>query len=684
MPILYLDLESYCEVPITDGTYKYAMSAEVMLIAYALEDGPVKVLDMTDHDAIEQRREVSKLLLDPSMTFVIHNSMFDRNVLRFATGIHLPVERIHDTMIQAYCHSLPGALGDLCDIFNVNTDKAKDKEGFRYIQRFCKPQKVGNIVRCTRETHPKEWAGFIEYAKRDVESMRIIRDKMPMWNYGDADRKLWALDQRINDRGITIDRELVDAAMRAVEKEQKRLGKRAQTLTLGDLDATRQRNKLLAHLENVYGLVLPDLQASTVERRLADENLPDTLRELLANRLQSTTSSTAKYKKFAKSVNKDGKLRGLLQFRGAARTGRWGGRLVQPQNLPRPTISHDDIDFGIRVLKADVLDMFNDNVMEVCSSAVRGVLTASPGKKLVIADLANIEGRVAAWVTEESWKIKAFRDYDNGEGADLYKVAFARAFNVPVESVTKDQRQIGKVMELMLQYAGGVGAFITGADSYGIDLDSMAERAWASLPLWAKEEAEGWYHNTDNHYGLSKKTFIVCDALKRLWRQTHPHIVSMWKDIETAVWDVMVGAKSVQIGRYIRIDKQGNWLRIRLPSGRYLCYAAPKMEDSQLTYMGVNQTSHKWSRLKTYGGKLFENIVQAIAVDVLAYGGVELAEEHQFEVLLTVHDESITEVPESRQHAVKMLEELMSTCPDWAQGLPLAASGFETFRYRKD
>ncbi|WP_334157892.1 DNA polymerase [Oryzomicrobium sp.] len=688
MTTLWLDLETYSTVPITNGTHAYAEGAEVMLFAWAIDDGPARVWDCTE--TLRMPDELAAALSNPSVTVCAHNSHFDRTVLRHAMPEWCPLgPRWRDTMVKALAHSLPGSLGDLCDILKVPTDKAKDKAGRQLIQLFCKPRPATSKVRrATRETHPAEWARFVEYAGLDIEAMREVDKKLPSWNFQGAELALWHLDQAINDRGVAVDIALAHAAIRAVERTQKVLAARTSDLTLGVVQAATQRDALLRHLVAAYGLDLPDMQQSTLERRVADPDLPAELRELLAIRLQASTTSTSKYKTLAKGVSSDGRLRGTLQFNGASRTGRWAGRLFQPQNLPRPVLKQAAIDQGIEALKSDCEDLLFGNVMELTSSAIRGCIVAPTGKKLVVADLSNIEGRMIAWLAGEEWKLAAFRAFDDGAGPDLYKLAYAKAFAVSPDAVEKDQRQIGKVMELMLGYEGGVGAFLTGAATYGIDLDAMADAAWPSIPADIIAEAEqflAW--RTEQRlgdFGLKPKTFIVCDALKRLWRRAHPAVSSFWKDLQEAAVVAVSRPGTTYPCRMLKLRRDGAWLRIRLPSGRFLCYPSPQVDDAgKLSYMGINQYSRKWSRLKTYGGKLAENVTQAASRDVLA-GNMPAIEAAGYQIVLSVHDENITEAADSDEFNADHLADLMATNPTWAEGLPLAAAGFEAYRYRKD
>lgn len=659
-----------------------------MLWLYAIDDGEVQCWDRTT--GAPMPADLKAALEDNDVKTVWHNGgMFDTVVLCKAMGIDLPLERVHDTMVQALSHSLPGSLGSLCEILGVDADKSKDKDGKQLIQLFCKPRPLTNkLRRATKETHPEEWRRFIQYGKNDVAAMREIYRKLPTWNYKGNELALWHLDQTINRRGVAIDVKLALAAIEAVDAAQKDLAQRTFDLTDGHVKAATQRDALLTHLLLYYGVDLPDMQKSTLERRVEDESLPWALRELLAIRLQASTTSTSKYKTLVKAVSADGRLRGTLQFNGASRTGRWAGRLFQPQNLPRPSLKQEIIDAGIEALKASCADLITDNVMELTSSAIRGCIIAPPGKKLVVADLSNIEGRDQSWLAGEAWKLKAFRAYDNGTGHDLYKLAYAKSFGIRPEDVTKDQRQVGKVQELALGYEGGVGAFLTFAAAYGIDLEAMGQQAYDAIPQDILREAEGMLAWTKKKrrstFGLSDQAWIVCESFKRSWRAAHPAIASMWGELADTVRLAIRKPGVTYTCRVLKVRRDGNWLRIGLPSGRCLCYPSPAVEDGgQISYMGNNQYTRKWSRLKTYGGKLFENVCQAVARDVLTHN-MALIEQAGYEIVLTVHDEVICEAPDSDEFNDAHLSGLLANNPPWALDMPLAAAGFETYRYKKD
>jgi DNA polymerase len=687
MTTLYLDLETFSETPITHGTHVYAANAPIMLLAWALDDGPAQVVDFTTSAPEQVPPEFNEAVRDPEVTVVIHNSHFDRTVLRHAWGLDIPTSRIHDTMVQALSHGLPGSLGMLCDILGLPVDKAKDKDGKKLINLFCKPLGKNRILdRATRDTHPAAWERFKAYAASDIEAMREIKRRMPAVNMTPTERALWQLDQRINDRGVAIDMDLVHAAIEAVRMAQHGLSDRTAQITEGLVARTTKGEALRLYILEFYGVDMPDLQMATVEKTLAMPIDP-ALRELLQVRLQASSTSTSKYRTLLKGTSADGRLRGTLQFNGAARTGRWAGRLFQPQNLPRPSLKQPIIDAGIEALKAGCAHLVTDNVMELTSSTIRSCIVARFKQKLVIADLSNIEGRVQAWLANEDWKLKAFRDFDAGEGPDLYKLAYSKSFGVAPAAVTKDQRQVGKVQELALAYEGGVGAFVTFASAYGIDLEDLAQKVLPQAPQDVVAEADRFFEwataEKRSTYGLSDDAFVACDTLKRVWRRAHPNISGFWGRLKKAVLQALYtrGDTYTTLGLKIRASK--SWLLLTLPSGRSLCYPAPKVVEDGITYMGVDQFTRKWTRINTHGGKLFENLCQAIARDVMA-ANMPKIEAAGYSIVLTVHDEIIAEAPDSPEYSVDHMASLLAAPPDWAPDMPLTAAGFEAYRYRKE
>jgi DNA polymerase len=411
----YGDTETFCETPLAHGLHRYAEKVEITVLAWAIDEGPVEVIDCTRF-GWEDKVKVALAAADAADEQVWQNSAFDRTVLRHAWGYEMPVERVVDTMVQALAHGLPGSLDKLCSVLGVPTDLAKDKAGKQLVQLFCKPRpQSSKIRRATRHTHPIEWQRFLDYAGSDILSMREVRKRLPKWNYpaNQRERDLWVLDQKINDRGVAVDLALAEAAVRATDLAKKGLKAKTQELTGFDpetgqgLESTTQRDAFLKYLLGEFGVDLPDMQKGTLERRLADENLPEPVKDLLRIRLMATVSSTAKYKTLLRGTSSDGRLRGTLQFCGAARTGRWAGRLFQPQNLMRPTLKQQAILDAIEAFLADCADLVYDNVMNAAANCTRGALTVGPGKKMVSSDLANIEGRFLAWLAGEEWKLQA-------------------------------------------------------------------------------------------------------------------------------------------------------------------------------------------------------------------------------------------------------------------------------------
>ena len=647
MTTLFLDLETWSETPIAHGAHKYAEDSEVLLAAVAVDEGPVAVWDFTDGTPMQH--ESLQTLIGAADEIVIHNSAFDRTVLAHH-GVVIPVEKIVDTMVLALQHSLPGGLGALCDVLGVPQDKAKDKDGKKLIQLFCKPlAKNRKLRRATRETHPEEWEAFKAYAALDVDAMRDVYSRLPRWNDSDSERGLWRLDQAVNDFGIAIDLDLARSAINAFSRTTRSLASRTSALTGGAVASLTQRDKFLAHLSEAHGFNPADMTKGTVAAQLKRDDLDDGVRELLEIRQQASATSPAKYKTLINATSSDGRLRGTIQFCGASRTGRDAGRIFQPQNLPRPTLKNDVIETGIAAMEADCEDLLFENVSELCASAVRGCVVAPPGKKLVVADLSNIEGRVLAWLAGEEWKLEAFRKFDAGIGHDLYVASYAKAFGISPEAVTKALRQVGKVMELAFGYQGSVGAFAKMGEAYGV-----------TLP---EDEVLG---------------------LVRAWRKAHPAIVRFWYALDDAAKSAIRNPGSAFEVRGLRFDMKGTWLRMRLPSGRFLSYpdAAIDPISGQVTYSGTNQYTRKWETIETYGGKFAEQGTQGTARDVFKHGQ-RLALEAGYQVVLPVHDENAAETPDTPDWTAKGLSTLMCKNPSWAHGLPLAAEGHEMLRYAK-
>lgn len=750
----FFDTETWSDIPIKYGR-RYFERVELLLFQWAFDDGPVSVWDVAGGEPCPAA--VEEAANDPECVWWGHNSgKFDWPVLEHtmpwiaaAVGPH----RRRDTMVQAYSHSLPGALEMLCDALGVAQEKRKLKTGRDLMRIFCiPPGKNVKRERATVVSHPVEWQQFKEYAGQDIVAMRACRRRMPTWNYpsvapngeewmagmrGKAKQLiLEQTDLRINDRGVCMDLELAEAAVRATDIAKQGLAVRTRELTEDDVTSATQRDKMLRHILSTYGVELPDMQKDTIERRAADESLPEELRELLRVRLMSTTSSVAKFTTLLNAVSSDGRLRGTMQFRGAGRTGRQAHRLMQLGNMPRPDMKADEIAWAIDLLKMDAVHLVYDNVMKVCSNAIRGTIIAPPGRKLVVGDLASIEGRVTAWLAGEETELQAYRDYDTilpGEfdakgkparkGPDLYVKAYMVSFNVDDPMlVDSSMRQIGKVETLMFGFGGGVGAWITGAATYGIDLVQMTEQVYDTLPDWAVKEAEDFlqYLYRDHQakhataiaagksaveeqaklearclkarHTLTERVFVACDAIKRLWRKARPMTTSYWKELENTVEACILDPGTTRQCRRLKVRRDGEWLRIGLPSGRALCYPSPRLNysrkeeglETRISYLGLDQYTKRWQRIGTYGGRLLENAVQAVAADQFFECGPAI-EAAGFEIVQTVHDEFICEAPIDRDDLnPELLGAMMTADLGWNAGLPLAAAGWEDFRYKKD
>jgi DNA polymerase bacteriophage-type len=691
---LWLDLETRSPIPIKRGVALYSTKVEIIMAQWAVDDGRVMVEDLTSSPPPSRKLLIAAQRADEIWA---HGAEFEQHALDTVDWWPLiDLSKWRCTMALARMHGLPGGLEKLSTIFKLGEDEAKDHRGQALIQIFCIPRKDGGYN--DRFTHPVEWAEFKHYGAMDITSMRVVHSKIPKWNSTPRMWSMWHLDQRMNKRGVAMDLKLAAGAADATQRAKTRLAARAKKLskintqgleeTESALGATTQRDRLLAYMAD-FGVLLPDLTADTVERRLEDEALPVHIKELLRIRQKASKASTAKYKRVL-SQHVHGRLRNLLVFCGAMRTGRWAGRTLQPQNLPRPKHPQWDIDEAIkRFSRGDIEAYAEDDVLELGSSCLRGLIIAEPGNKLVVSDLANIEGRFMAWIAGEQWKLDAYAAYDRKEGPDTYKLAYARPFGIDPNDIADEgdqRRQIGKVMELALQYYGGVGAFCSMAETYGLRLESLAEAAWPVIPADVKADSLAKWNKcrANRRYGLDQRVWMVCQSLVTMWRRAHPKIVKFWELLDTAIkCAVAVPNKEFKAGKRITVDRKGNWLRIKLPSGRYLSYPAPRSADNERSFLGVDPYTKQWKRISTYSGKDAENVVQGGCADILM-DGLLAADEANFNPVLSVHDEGITEPPDEPEYNDRRLSEILVTASSqWACGLPLAAKGFTAYRYRK-
>ena len=700
MKRLWLDLETYSELDLKAvGGYVYAANCEILLFAYAFDDGPVKVWDGTLGPAVPD--ELARALLNADEVWA-HNAMFDRPVIENQMGLFAPaLDSWRCSMAQALSHALPGSLSELCQVLKVPEDLGKLKEGKKLVSLFTKPQPKGRKVqRATRETHPEEWARFIAYAANDIEAMRECCRRMPTWNWGAESISEWHLDQRCNDLGFLVDRELTQAGARAAIDEKEHLATRFVELTGGVVDAPTKRAAFQALLNERYGLGLDNTRSNTFESLLKErKDLPAECRELMQISMAANKTSTAKYAALDAAVGAGGRFRGGFQFAGAGRTRRDAGRIFQPQNLPsRALPSPEEIESYIQCLKAGTHSLFFTDLMKFGAAALRGVIVAPPGKKLCVADLSNIEGRVLAWLAGEEWKLKAFREYDAGTGPDLYNITAASILGGdPWKVAKKDRNVFGKVPDLASGYQGGVAGYQTFAKAYGVKMADHWETIQKAIaPEHIHKARENfqkpWAQKQVEEMGIAPEEWIASETCKLAWRSRHPATVGLWYRLQDAVKDAIWMWGTVHsVGEFLKVGCVTHegfpWLLVKLPSGRYLTYFSPGIENDSITYWGMasesGSTTRKWVKNYTHGGKITGNCCQTIARDVLFFSMPE-AERQQYLPIGRVHDELLCETPDDPTFSGEGLAAIMAINPPWAKTLPLAAAGFEGSRYRKE
>lgn len=732
---LFIDHESFSAADLKKcGSYAYAehQTTEIMLTTYAFDDGPVYCYDATDGGQMPRDlRRALRLFArgytgDDGPRMVGANYLgFDRLLLRECWGYDITPRNIIDTMVLAFRHALPGSLAAQCEVLGVSEDLAKDKAGKALIQRFCKPTpKNYKVRRYDSTTHPQEWRQFVAYAKSDITSMREVFYRIPQWGNSSFEDEVLAVDQLINDRGFYVDTALAEAAIAAVKKHKAELQAEAAEKWGAGLTGAAFI-PLLQELAPAFDI--PNAQKSTLNDLLADEDLPDDARTLIEMRLGASSTASTKYNPLLLGLSRDGRRRGCIQYGGASRTLRFAGKAFQPQNLARGYFSGEELDLGISALLKGRAHWLFD-VSKLTASTVRGCIIPEAGKKLVVADYSNVEGRGLAWLAGEETALATFR-----EGTDIYKVLASSMFKVAYEAVTKDQRQVSKAAVLGLGYGGGVGAFCQFAKNLGLDLHKLAEDMDGSFPdhIWAAARKGFEYARIQEKnkrgfagkkperpsYDLPKKVWLTCDSIKRMYREANPAIARFWRELDDGVMLAVKnpgkvywagapvranGDKAIKITRTFTRDDEGKkvpgwWLKLELPSGRVLSYpgvgiSVEKVVDEddaerpeyreRVRYMGQNQTTRQWQKIYTYGGKLAENVTQALCRDMLAFAlvGVERA---GWPIVLHVHDEIVTDVPNEPQYSAAELERLMCELPDWAEGFPLAAEGQELSRYAK-
>jgi len=697
---LWLDRETYSDADLKQvGTYQYAAQAQDLLIAYAIEDDAPQVWDCT----CEPIPDDLWAAMSCASEVWAHNAAFDKAIHNGPLQAHLPripLARWRCSMAQALSHALPGSLSELCSVLRVPEDMAKLKEGSKLVALFTRPLPANRkLRRADRTTHPAEWERFKKYASNDITAMRECVRRMPTWNWDDSAIAEWHCDQRINERGFFVDQELTRAGARAAVAEKERITHRFRQLTLGEVDRPSQREQFKTFVLERFGVALEDTTKDTFVQMIKAGKAQGELRELMELSMAANRTSTSKYAALDPAVQDDGRFRGGLQFAGAGRTRRWAGRLFQPQNLPsRGLPDAKDVEAYIECLKLGTHDLFFDDLMLYGAAALRGVVIAPPGKKLEVADLSNIEGRMLAWVAGEHWKLDAFRAYDAGTGPDLYNVTASSILGGdPWEVSKKDRNVFGKVPDLASGYQGGVSGYQTFAHAYGVRMadywGTIQKQIAPELVEKAKENLASWGKETQERLEISELEWLASETCKLAWRARHPATVKFWGDLQNAAKQAIRNWGAVfTAGRYIKVrcvsHRGQRWMVVRLPSGRFLTYFDPVLtSEGSISYLGEateeGKTTRNWVRVFTHGGKMTGNVCQTLARDILM-PALLAAEAQGYLPILSVHDEAITEVPDSPEYTADGLIRILATNPPWADGLPLAAAGFEAKRYKKD
>lgn len=650
---LSIDIETFSSVDIKKaGLYKYVQSPdfEILLLAYSWDDGPVQIVDLA-YQGDEIPWDVMQALVDPNVVKHAYNAAFEWYCLN--KFWHTPIEQWRCTQIHGLYCGYPAGLGKIGEALGLPQDKKKMGVGGSLIRTFCVPikkpsKKNGFRTRTLPHHEPEKWYLFKQYCIGDVVAEKEILRRLSVFPVPEQEWMLWQLDQRINVRGIACDLQLVEGALAVDEKSTTELMKEA--VQLSGLDNPKSVQQLKKWLTEEIGEEVDNLRKDTVSSLIegADEGRAKRVLEI---RQELSKTSVKKYQAMKIVACEDGRVRGLLQFYGANRTGRWAGRLVQVHNLPRNYLS--TLEYArqlVREHKADMIKFVYGNVPDTLSQLIRTAFVAPDGKKLHIADFSAIEARVIAWLAGEQWRLDVFASHGK-----IYEASASQMFGIPLEEIDKDLRQRGKVSELALGYQGGKGALISmGALDMGL--------TEAELP-----------------------------EIVTRWRNANRRIVDLWFTLEAAALEVMqtgqpVGVRGIIMARESHYGHGLDFFTIQLPSGRKLYYVEPTLARNDfgkmaLHYKGPDQKTGKWTTISTYGGKLTENIVQAIARDCLAVSLVR-AEQAGFETVLHVHDE--IGIESERPEDLDRMLELMADPIPWAPGLPLKAAGFTTSFYMKD
>lgn len=646
---LSIDLETYSEVDIGKcGVDRYAedSSFENLLIGYAFDDDPVEVIDLTDPvtDIAQIKRQFTEWLLDATIKKTAWNAAFEMTCFTHWLGQEMIPEQWSDTMITAATCGLPMSLGGAGKALDLPQDAQKDRRGKELIRYFCVPckptQSNGGRTRNMPSDAPDKWATFIEYNRQDVVTERAIRKRLEAYEPDADEHEAWCLDYRINRRGVLCDRPLAEASISIAEEHSKLLTAKMKALT-----GLANPNSMV-QLKSWFG-VTGSLDKEVVKEMLSTET-GDRL-EVLKIRKELGKSSVAKYDAMERYMCRDNRCRGLFQFYGAGRTGRFAGRGVQLQNL---TKNHfEDLDAArnaVLTSDRDVVEALYGDVTDTLSQLVRTAFIAKPGHVFAVADFSAIEARVSAWLTGEDWVVDSFK-----QGKDIYCETASQMFGVPVgkHGPNAELRQKGKIAVLALGYGGTEGAMLKmGALKMGLKEDELPQ-------------------------------------IVKSWREANPHIVNYWYKLEEVVRDSVVNREQGFLPYGLEVFRTGRLLHIRLPSGRCIRYYKPRMTTNRFGKESVGYSSFdkRTEQLtETWGGKLFENVVQAVARDCLIVSMLRVAEKYP-DIVMHIHDEMVVEVPENEaEEALQYMYACMSEPIEWAPGLPLKGAGYITPYYMKD
>lgn len=651
---LHLDFESRSDIDIVkSGSYKYMESPEfkILLLAYAFDDDPVKLVDLECGEPWPE--EFLEAVKDPAVLKVARNAAFERNAIKTALGIYCPPENWIDTAVLAAQCGLPRSLEGSGEALGLEEDQAKLKDGKALIRYFCipaRPTKANGGRKWNLPEHaPEKWSRFREYCAQDVVTDRIQFHLMERWLPSEEEHKFWCLDTRINEKGVRIDRKLAANAVAMNNRYKEELT--AQAVAITGLENPKSVSQIKNWLFDQEGQMFPSLNKKVIAD-VVSQLKTEEARMFMELRSELSKSSTAKYEAMLRSQCEDGTVKGCFLFYGANRTGRFAGRLVQFQNLPQnhmPDLA--EARELVREGRYTTMLALYDGVSKPLSELIRTAIIPEEGHKIMVADFSAIEARVVAWFANEQWRLNVFES-----GGDIYCASASKMFHVPVvkHGVNGHLRQKGKVAELGLGYGGGVNALKAfGADKMGMSEEEMQETV-------------------------------------DLWREGSPNIVALWRSLEKAAIRCVVRQMSVvsEVGN-VRFSFESGILWMNLPSGRRIAYFGARYEPSKwdktrkvLSYMGIDQNSKKWSRVETWGGKLTENLVQATARDCLREAMFALDREG-YDIRAHVHDEVIATEPVGGR-SVEEMSEVMGRPISWAPGLPLRADGYETPFYKKD